>query len=197
MINYHSYVLNLDDDSLKISANYNIQFETYEETYVIEPQPKLMEIISKAFDSSTFDFYKVYFKQVEKEKVTRITDYRGIWGLLSLPTGTFSGSCTSKTQKIYFGIDTANDAMLSSKCSFIICCPKSNGVTAETIFSLIKKLPAESFDSMDVLSENIYQQDPNLYIINWNAKTLIELSVRGNINKVFSPENLFALKIFQ
>lgn len=197
MINYHSYVLNIDDNSLKVSADYHVQFETHEETYFIEPPPKLIEIVSKVFDSSNFDFYKVYFKPMEIKKVTRITDHRGIWGLLSLPAGIFSGSCVSTTQKIYFGIDATNAAILSSKCNFIICCPKSDGITAETVFSFIKKLPAESFNSIDVLSKNIYRQDSNLCIINWNAKNMIELSVLGNINKVFSHENLSALKNLQ
>ena len=193
MINYHSYVLTLGDDYLKISADYNVQFETHDETYFIEPSPKLVEIISKNFESN-FDFYKVYFKPIEIKKVTRVTDYRGVWGLSSLPAGIFNGSCVSTTQKIYFGMDAAQDAMVSSKCNFIICCPKSSGLTAETVFSFIKKLPAESFNSVDVLSKSIYSQDSNLYIINWDAKNMIELSVRGNIYKVFSQENLSALK---
>ena len=193
MINYHSYVLTLGDDYLKISADYNVQFETHDETYFIEPPPKLVEIISKNFESN-FDFYKVYFKPIEIKKVTRVTDYRGVGGLSSLPAGIFNGSCVSTTQKIYFGMDAAQDAMVSSKCNFIICCPKSSGLTAETVFSFIKKLPAESFNSVDVLSKSIYSQDSNLYIINWDAKNMIELSVRGNINKVFSQENLSALK---
>lgn len=194
MINYHSYVLNINDDSLKVSADYNVQFETHEEIYFIEPPKKLVQFISKIFNSSNFDFYKVYFKPMEISKVNRITDYRGIWGLLSLPTGIFNGSCVSTTQKIYFGLDAAQDAMVSSKSNFIICCPKSSGLTAETVFSFIKKLPAESFNSVDVLSKGIYRQDSNLYIINWDAKNMIELSIRGNINKVFSQENLSALK---
>ena len=128
------------------------------------------------------------------KKVTRITDYKGIWGLLSLPAGIYCGSCVSTTQKIYFGIDTGNDAVLSSKCSFIVCSPKTNRITAETVFSFIKKLPAESFNSIDVLSKNIYQQDSNLYILNWGAKDRIEVSVYGNINEIFTQENLSALK---
>lgn len=194
MINYHSYVLNVNDDSLKVSADYNVQFETHEEIYFIEPPPQLVQFISKIFNSSNFDFYKAYFKPMEISKVNRITDYRGIWGLLSLPTGIFNGSCVSTTQKIYFGLDAAQDAMVSSKSNFIICCPKSSGLTAETVFSFIKKLPAESFNSVDVLSKGIYRQDSNLYIINWDTKNMIELSIRGNINKVFSQENLSALK---
>lgn len=194
MINYYSYVLTFDDDFLKICADYNIQFETHEETYCMEPPPKLVEIISNGFDSRNFDFYKIYFKPIEIKKVTCVTDYRGIRGLLSLPAGILCGSCVSTTHKVYFGVDTAHDAMLSSKDSFIICCPKFNCITSETIFSLIKELPAESFNSFDVLSKDIYLRNSNLYVINWNVRNMIELSVRGNINKVFSSENLSALK---
>ena len=197
MINYHSHILNLEDDSLKISTDYNIQFENSEETYLIEPPPKLTEFISKSFDSSNFDLYKIYFKSIEINKVTRVTDYKGICGLLSLPIGILSGSCVSTTQKTYFGVDVTLNAMLSSKCSFIICTPKSNCITSQTIFSLIKELSAESFISLDTLSKNIYHKNSNLYIIDWELKNTIEISVRGNINKIFSHEDLSALKILQ
>lgn len=194
MINYHSYVLTLGDDFLKIGVDYNIQFRTQEETCLVEPPPELVEIISKSFDSSNFDFFKVYFKPIEIKKVTRVTDYRGVWGLLSCSAGVFSGSCISATHKIYFGVDTARNALLCSNCNFIICCPKSNSITSETVFSLIKELPAESFNSIDTLSRDIYQKDSNLYIVNCNVKDMIEVSVLGDINKVFLPENLFRLK---
>ena len=72
MINYHSYVLNINDDSLKVSADYNVQFETHEEIYFIEPPKKLVQFISKIFNSSNFDFYKVYFKPMEISKVNYI-----------------------------------------------------------------------------------------------------------------------------
>ena len=68
MINYHSYILNLGDDLLKISADYNIQFEDHEETYLIEPPSPLVKFISESFDSSNFDFYRVYFESIETKK---------------------------------------------------------------------------------------------------------------------------------
>lgn len=194
MINYHSYILNLEDDLLKISADYNIQFENHDETYLIEPPSRFVEFISKSFDSGNFDFYKLYFTSIETKKVTRVTDYKGVCGLLSLPIDILSGSCISTTHKTYFGVDTAHDAMLSSKCSFIICCPKSNHITSQTIFSFIKELSAESFNSIDTLSRNICKKNSNLYTIAWDVKNMIELSVCGNINKVFSHERLSALK---
>lgn len=196
MINYHSHILNLGDDYLKISTDYNIQFENSEETYLIEPPPKLTEFISKRFDSSNFDFYKIYFKSIEINKVTRVTDYKGICGLLSLPIGILSGSCISTTQKTYFGIDITPYAILSSKCSFIICCPKSSCITSQTIFSLIKELSVESFGSLDTLSRDIYRKNPNWYIIYWDVKNMIEISIHGSINNIFSHEDLSTLKNF-
>lgn len=194
MINYHSCILNLCDDFLKISVDYNIQFETQDETYFVEPPLKLTEIISEKFDSGNFDFYKVYFKSLETEKVTRITDYKGVWGLLSLPVGVLEGSCVSSTHKIYFGIDTADNAMKAMKCGFAVCCPKSDCITPQTVFSLIKELPAESFISPDILAKGIRQKKSGLYIVYWNIKDMIELSVCGDINKIFSEESLSALK---
>lgn len=194
MINYHSCLLNLCDDFLKISVDYNIRFETQDETYFVEPPLELTEIISEKFDSGNFDFYKVYFKSLETEKVTRITDYKGVWGLLSLPVGVLKGSCVSSTHKIYFGIDTADSAMEAVKCGFAVCCPKSDRMTPQTVFSLIKELPAESFISPDILAKGICQKKSGLYIVYWNIKDMIELSAYGDINKIFSGESLSALK---
>lgn len=195
MINYFPHVLNIKDNSLKISVDYNIQFENpKEETYHIEPPAQLTRIISESFDSSNFDFYSIYFDAIETKNVSRMTDYKGICGLLSLPVDILSGSCVSPTHKIYFGVCTAHSAMLSPKCNFIICCPKSDCISAQVVFSLIKKLPAESFNSIDTLTKDIYQKNPNLYIVSWDVKDMIELSLQGNVNKIFSQESLSALK---
>lgn len=195
MINYISHVVEFEDDLLKISVNYNVQFQSCkDETYCVVPPRQIMGTISKVFNPQQFDFFSVSVQSLPLEKVTRVTDYKGVYGLLSLPPGALEGSITSKTHKVYFGVDRTQDVEVLSKCAFVVCSNKSENITIQDVFDCVKNLSVNLFYSSENLSHDIYEYDHRLYIINLNLKENIELSVYGNIRKVFSPQQLTNLK---
>ena len=194
MVHYRSCEISVNKECLKLSVDYCIQFENQkqDENYCINLPERIVDTIKENFPPSDFDFYQVCFVKMQNDKVNRVTDYKGVWGLLSRSDGLASGSSITEKHKIYYGIALMKGADLS-QCKIIICAPKKHGKSYKDIFAYIENLDANCFDSLETLAGAIYQQDSKLYIASWDVYENIEVSVYGDIKQVFSEEAITKL----
>lgn len=189
MIYYHSYSYDSDSYYLKASIDYYIQFKDANESYSITPPYVWFNVISDKLKSENYNFYKIYFTSVENNKVNRITDYQKVWGLMSLPTGIIDGGFCITTKKVYFGIDITNKMDFYPKCHIIVCTPKKEHINLNKLSEIIKNFCDGTTNCIEKLSQEIYRQNKNSYIVSWNITDRIIFSVYGNVQNIFSSSD--------
>ncbi len=189
MINYHSYEFTQEDDFLNVCVDYNIQFESNDETFLVSLPTAWSEKISKKFELETYDCYKIYFIGVKNEKVNRITDYKKVWGLMSLTTGMKDGYYNTSTHKIYLGVEKAKSVNFSVNSHIMIFKPKNHELNFDKLLSIMKMFYDGNHISYDELLKTIYQYNMDSYVVAWYVNEKINLSICGKNKIIFTDQD--------
>lgn len=185
-----NYSLNKGCNYAIVSADYYLCTSDEQGEFVLGTPQCWDEAISSKINFEQYNIYHIYSYTLEKSKVSRITDHKGIWGLTGLPHGTYSTYYDIKDVRIYIGVCIGHGVIdfKDNNASLELLLPKylqiseaqivemifddfSNLLTAPSLQSLLKlqsKLP----DSLLLFYD--FQQDAQLVIVGEKAEMLFE-----------------------
>ena len=185
MIQYRICDFEKKDMYFRISADYVIQFENEEEVYSVSLPKKWIDILELKISIQEYDVYKIFFRTLKKENVSRITDYKKIWGLMKMNPGIKDDFYETASHKIYFGIDKVNALDFSYGEQIILCKPKNSFLNIDRVFSCVEKHYMGNADSMQILANEIISNENDLYVITWDVDEHINLKIHGEVENTF------------
>ncbi len=187
-----NYRLNKGCKYAMVNADYYLCTSDEQGEFVLGTPQCWDDAISLKIDFEQYDIYHIYSYTLEKSKVSRITDYKGIWGLTDLPRGTYSTYYDIRDVRVYIGVRIGHGVtdFKNNNASLEMLLPKhlqigdaqivgmifdnfSNLLTAPSLQSLLKlqsKLPNS------LLLFYGFQPDAQLVIVGEKAEMLFEKS---------------------
>lgn len=105
MLYFDDFQISFHNDFIELTADSYTQLQTVRDENVEIGIPKCWpDTIVERLRPESFDVYHIYTAAVPKEQVSRVTDYKGIWGILKIPQGEHCGYYDRANRRIYYGI---------------------------------------------------------------------------------------------
>lgn len=134
---FDSYKIETQPGHVRLSAEMTVQFEDANEECAFGT-PKWWD--DRILQALPIDRYRSLFictQTVPSEKVSRISDYKHVWGLKSMPHGDFADAYTTDAGKVYFGIIEAEFS--SGLSGTVLLVEKGHEVAYRDIFEVFKR----------------------------------------------------------
>ena len=105
MLYFDHFQISSHNGFVELTADSYIQFQASGEENVEMGVPKCWpDTILERLSSGSLDVYHIDTAAIPKERVSRVTDYKGVWGILQVPRGEHGGYYDHADTRIYYGI---------------------------------------------------------------------------------------------
>ena len=152
------------------------------------------DIILQRIEYGTYCAYCIDFYYVPAEKCSRITDYKGIWGLRHLPRGIFETTFAYSLGKIYCGVSALGNADAFRQCfAPVVLFAKSGSFpTMESLQAAFKVAcrPDFSEKDCDALENALADITDIVFLRYWMDNCKTALCVIGDTS-LFINEDLY------
>lgn len=101
---FDSYKIETQPGHVRLSAEMAVQFADASEEFTSGTPKWWDDRILQAFPTDRYRSLFICAQTVPNEKVSRISDYKQVWGLKNMPQGSFADAYMSDAGKVYFGI---------------------------------------------------------------------------------------------
>lgn len=194
MERFNHYTIERRCDYLKLNTEMLLDFANEVNENFLLGTPKCWD--DTLLERITIDNYDIYFlcaHIVPYSKVSRITDYRKIWGLCNLPQGIYENAYDNEYGRVYFGI-VKTDGTKGFRIGispFILLVPKGQNFSSERLFCcfLNEKYDFDEDISLNVISK-IKQIIPDGILLHYCVLPQISLSIYGNdVHMLFDEQD--------
>lgn len=185
---FDSYKIETQPGHVRLSAEMTVQFEDASEEY-ISGTPKWWD--DRILQALPIDRYRSLFictQTVPSEKVSRISDYKQVWGLKSMPQGSFADTYTTDAGKVYFGIVEAE--FCSGMSETVLLFQKGHEVAHRDVFEVFKRCRYDFKRSDDPALRQVCALAEGLILLRYDIHK-VSLDIYGkDIEPLFSGVDL-------
>lgn len=194
MIKYCNYDVKRGHNRVELCVDSIYMPSADEKGHFIIGTPQCWEdTFVERFSLNGYESLHIFTHLIEAESVTRITDYKGVWGLKRIPRGVYSNHFDVSGKRLYFGIDKSNtvEEFLSKMSSIVLIVPKNYHIEYDTLFSCFCN---SSFTPCEksVLSslEKIYASFPCVIALHYSTQGNHKMTIMGNnVDSLFSEDD--------
>lgn len=169
--------------------------------YLYEPTPDESEMIdffapkcwvdaiAHNVDWNVYDAYYINTFSVPRANVSRITDYKKIWGLGGIPKGEYDNFYDTLTTRIYIGFSKLheNEKFILARSSLVVIAPKSEVPSWDELFARLSASgfwEARSNGRLELLHEYL----PNSLVLHYDVLECAQLTIIGTDTPAFFPK---------
>lgn len=173
-----------------VNADYYLCTSDEQGEFVLGTPQCWDDAISLKINFEQYNICHIFSYTLERSKVSRITDHKGIWGLTGLPHGTYSTYYDVNDVRVYIGVRIGHGVtdFKNNNASLEMLLPKHLQISQTQIVEMIydnfsNPLAAPSLQSLLKLQSKIpdslvlfydFQQDAQLMIVGEKAEMLFE-----------------------
>lgn len=185
---FDSYKIETQPGHVRLSAEMTVQFEDASEEYISGTPKWWDDRILQAFPTDHYRSLFICTQTVPSEKVSRISDYKQVWGLKSMPQGSFADAYTTDAGKVYFGIVEAE--FCSGMSETVLLVEKGHEVAHRDVFEVFKRCRYEFKRSDDSALRQVCALAEGLILLRYDIHK-VSLDIYGkDIEPLFSGVDL-------
>lgn len=185
---FDSYKIETQPGHVRLSAEMTVQFEDADEKFA-PGTPKWWD--DRIMQALPIDRYRSLFictQTVPSEKVSRISDYKQVWGLKSMPQGSFADAYTTDAGKVYFGIAEAEFS--SGMSETVLLVQKGHEAAYRDVFEVFKRCRYDFKQSDDSALRQVCELAEGLILLRYDIhKVSLDIYGKG-VESLFSGVDL-------
>ena len=194
MIKFCDYQIRKSSNKITLTANYFYDPSCSEPKSFVLGTPKCWDdAILDRLPINEYINYHIFSYVLRREKVTRITDYKKVWGLNRIKEGVFSNYYDTNRERIYFGVDISYgiEGFRTILSPTILLIPHDSCPASENIFNCFNKLQINfSHEETELKINQIQQMIPNSIILHYAHHSGASLTIYGdNVDSIFDSRD--------
>ena len=185
---FDSYKIETQPGHVRMSAEMTVQFEDADEEFAPGTPKWWDDRILQALPTDRYRSLFICAQTVPREKVSRISDYKQVWGLKSMPQGDFADAYTTDAGKVYFGIVEAE--FCSGMSETVLLVEKGHEVAHRDVFEVFKHCRYDFKQSDDSALRQVCELAEGLILLRYDIhKVSLDIYGKG-VESLFSGVDL-------
>ena len=185
---FDSYKIETQPGHVRLSAEMTVQFADASEEFTSGTPKWWDDRILQAFPTDRYRSLFICTQTVPSENVSRISDYKQVWGLKSMPQGSFADAYTADAGKVYFGIVEAEFS--SGMSETVLLVENGHEVAHRDVFEVFKRCRYDFKQSDDSALRRVVELAEGLILLRYDIHK-VSLDVYGKgVEPLFSGVDL-------